>query len=91
MRISHGQSASVFKDLRAGLTGSVILPQEEGYDQARELWNGKVNKYPAAIVRCADAQDVVQAVRWAREHGLALSVRGGGYDVAGRALCEGEW
>jgi FAD/FMN-containing dehydrogenase len=89
MTISQGQSASVFKDLRARLTGSVILPQEEGYDQARELWNGKVNKYPAAIVRCADAQDVVQAVRWARMHGLALSVRGGGHDVAGRALCEG--
>lgn len=86
MTISHEQSSSVFKDLIPLLTGRVILPEDEAYEQARQLWNGKVNKHPAAFVRCANAQDVIHAVRWARSHGLALSVLGGGYDFAGRAL-----
>jgi FAD/FMN-containing dehydrogenase len=55
----------------------------------RRLWNGKVDKHPAALARCANVQDVVHTVRWARSQGLALSVRGGGHDFAGRALCDG--
>lgn len=77
-----------FKDLTALLTGHLVLPQNAAYDQVRQLWSGKVNKHPAALVRCANAQDVIHAVRWARSHGLALSVRGGGHDFAGRALRE---
>ncbi len=79
---------TTFKDLTALLTGHLFLPEDAAYDQVRQLWNGKVNKHPAALVRCANAQDVIHAVRWARSHGLALSVRGGGHDFAGRALCD---
>ena len=79
---------STFKDLTALLTGHLVLPEDAAYDQVRQLWSGKVNKHPAALVRCANAQDVIHTVRWARSHGLALSVRGGGHDFAGRALCD---
>ena len=76
------------KDLASLPTGDIILPESSDYDQVRQLWNGKVNKRPAALARCADAQDVVHTVRWARAHGVALAVRGGGHDFAGRALCD---
>lgn len=88
MTTSYSASSSTFKELIPRLTGQLILPGDEAYDQARQIWNGRVNKHPAVIVRCADAQDVVHSVRWARSHGLALSARGGGHDFAGRALCD---
>jgi FAD/FMN-containing dehydrogenase len=88
MTISYGKSSSVFKDLKPLLTGTLILPEDEVYEEARHIWSGTVNKYPAAIVRCANAQDAVHAVRYARAHGLTLSVRGGGHDFAGRAMCD---
>jgi FAD/FMN-containing dehydrogenase len=82
------RDTSSFKDLTSLLTGQLVLPEDAAYEQVRQIWSGKVNKHPAAFVRCANAQDVIHAVRWARSHGLALSVRGGGHDYAGRALCE---
>ena|SRR5438876_5959163 len=88
MTTFHEQSYSVFKDLTQVLAGHIIFPEDEAYDQARQLWNGKVNKHPVAFVRCANAQDVVHTVRWARLHGIALTVLGGGYDFSGRALCD---
>ena len=78
-----------FKDLAANLTGNLVLPKDESYDETRRLWNQTVDKYPAALVRCASVEDVVHAVRWTRSHGLSLSVRGGGHDFGGRSLCDG--
>lgn len=83
---SHIQFA--FKDLASLLTGQLVLPDDAAYDQMRQLWNGKVSKRPAALVRCANVQDVIHTVRWARSNGLPLSVRAGGHDFAGRALCD---
>jgi FAD/FMN-containing dehydrogenase len=77
-----------FKDLAARLTGQLVLTEEALYEQVRALWNDAVHTRPAAIVQCATVQDVVHTVRWARAHGRVLSVRGGGHDFAGRALCE---
>jgi FAD/FMN-containing dehydrogenase len=88
MTAIDGENPSFFKDLASLLTGHLVLPEDVAYDQVRQLWNGKVNKHPAALVRCADTQDVVHTIRWARLHGLALSVRAGGHDFAGRALCD---
>ncbi len=88
MTTTRRDTSSSFKDLTALLTGHLILPEDAAYEQVRQLWNGKVNTHPAAFVRCANAQDVIHTVRWARSHGLALSVRAGGHDFAGRALCE---
>src|SRR5262249_48664565 len=88
MTTSPSGGRFVFKDLVASLAGQLVLPEDATYERVRQLWNGGVRTRPAAIVRCANAQDVVHTVRWARSRGLALSVRGGGHDFAGRALCE---
>jgi hypothetical protein len=82
------RDSRAFRDLATHLTGQLVLPEDAAYEEVRQLWNGRVQTRPAALVRCADAQDVVHTVRWVRSQGLALSVRGGGHDFAGRALCE---
>jgi FAD/FMN-containing dehydrogenase len=77
------------EELRAGCTGRVVAPGDESYDEVRRIHNGLVDKHPALIVRCVTAQDVVAAVRLGREAGLEISVRGGGHNVAGKAVTEG--
>jgi len=75
-------------ELRTRFRGALLRPGEEGYDEARRIWNGAIDRRPALIARCAGADDVVEAVRFARERDLALSVRGGGHAVAGHAVCD---
>jgi FAD/FMN-containing dehydrogenase len=70
------------------LAGEVIAPDHPGYEQARRVWNGMIDKRPALIARCADAEDVATAVRFAAETGMAFSVRGGGHNVAGTAVVD---
>ncbi len=65
------------------------MPDSEGYDEARTLWNGMIDKRPALIVRCAGQADVVRAVTLAAEHDLLLAVRGAGHNIAGKGVCEG--
>ena len=72
--------------LRAHFRGALLRPGEEGYDEARRVWNGAIDRRPALIARCAGADDVVQALRFARERDLPISVRGGGHCVAGHAV-----
>ena len=69
--------------------GALLQPGEEGYDEARRVWNGAIDRRPALIARCAGADDVATAVRFARERDLLISVRGGGHAVAGHAVCDG--
>ena len=78
-----------FESFRRGLLGSTLLPGDEGYDTARHVWNGMVDKRPALIVQCADTNDVVSCIDLAREQELQFSVRGGGHNYAGKAICEG--
>lgn len=88
MTITHIYDHSFFKDLAALLTGQLVLPEDGVYEQVRQLWNGRVTTHPAAFVRCANTQDIIHTVRWARSHDLPLSVLSGGNDFAGRALYE---
>jgi FAD/FMN-containing dehydrogenase len=74
--------------LRASLRGDVIGREDPGYDRERAVWNGLIDRHPAAIARCVDADDVIGAVRVAREHRPVVSVRGGGHQVAGSAVCD---
>jgi FAD/FMN-containing dehydrogenase len=76
-------------DLRDRITGRVLAPGADGYDEARAVHNGLVDKRPALIVRCRTADDVAAALAIARGAGLEVSVRGGGHNVAGRAVTDG--
>ena len=82
-------TAADVKDLRGALHGALLAPGQDGYDAARRLWNAAFDKKPALIVRCADAADVQQAVRFAAAHRLLTAVRGGGHSLSGQSCCDG--
>ena len=75
--------------LRTRLRGSLLLPGDPGYDDARAIWNGMIDRRPALIARCLGVTDVVAAVAFAREHDLPLTVKGGGHNIAGLSLADG--
>jgi FAD/FMN-containing dehydrogenase len=77
-----------FDELSARIAGELIKPEHPDYESARRVWNGMIDKRPAAIVRCAGADDVAVAVRFAAHHELPLAVRGGGHNVAGTAVVD---
>lgn len=77
------------ESLRSQLRGTLCTPGEPGYEQARTVWNAMIDRHPAAVVRAAGTADVMRAVNLAREHRLLLSVRGGGHNIAGSAVCDG--
>jgi FAD/FMN-containing dehydrogenase len=82
-------SGATFATLDANFAGQLIQPKDAGYDAARQIWNGHVQRRPALIARCRGAADVMAAVRFCREHDLPASVRGGAHAVAGHAICDG--
>ncbi|WP_293029810.1 FAD-binding oxidoreductase [Natronococcus sp.] len=75
--------------LAADFAGEIVRPVDPGYDDAREIWNGMIDRYPALVARCSGVADVVAAVNFAREQGLEVAVRGGGHNVAGTAVNDG--
>lgn len=82
-------SAAVLTALRAKLRGTLILPRDEAYAASRRVWNAAIDRRPAAILICADAEDASIAVRVAADHALPLTIRGGGHNVAGRSIRDG--
>jgi FAD/FMN-containing dehydrogenase len=75
--------------LRGALRGMLCLPGDPGYDRSRTIWNAMIDRHPALIVQAAGAADVMRTVDFARNHDAVLSVRGGGHNIAGNAVCEG--
>jgi FAD/FMN-containing dehydrogenase len=75
-------------DLRDVFRGDIVLPGDPGYDGARIVWNGMIDRRPAVVARCTSADDVISAVRFAREHDLVVAVRGGGHSVGGFSTCD---
>jgi hypothetical protein len=77
------------QSFKTSLRGPLLRPGDAGYDEARTIWNAMIDRRPALIARCAGAADVITAVHFARDHRLLVSVRGGGHNVAGLAVCDG--
>ena len=80
---------AVVQEFAADLRGELLCPEDDGYDTARAVFNGMIDRNPALIARCAGVADVIRGVDFARTHNLPLSVRGGGHNVAGNAVCDG--
>jgi len=81
-------SDSAFQGFRSSIRGQCYRPGDTGYDEARTIPNAMIDRRPAIIARCAGTADVIACVRFAREHDLLVSVRGGGHSVAGKSVCE---
>lgn len=82
-------SESVLNSLRASMRGRVLDPDSPGFDEARKIWNGRFDRNPAAIARCAGTDDVAAALEIARRNELLISVRSGGHDYAGKSVSDG--
>jgi FAD/FMN-containing dehydrogenase len=80
---------AALQDLRSRMRGDLIQPGDPGYEPARRVYNGMIDRHPALITRCADVADVISAVKCARQHQLTLAVRGGGHNGAGLGTCDG--
>ena len=82
-------SAENIKTFRADFGGQVVTPGQPDYDRLRAIWNGAIDRKPALIACCATAQEVAEAIRFARKNGLEIAVRGGGHSHAGNSVCNG--
>src|SRR5262249_14697693 len=80
---------TVVQKFAESLRGRLARPGDDGYDAVRKVWNGMIDRRPALIARFAGSADVIAAVRFAREHELLVSVKGGGHNITGNAVCEG--
>lgn len=80
---------SLIQEFKAHLQGALLQPGDTGYDEARKIWNGMIDKRPALIARCLGVADVIRCVDFARDNNLLVSVRGGGHNLAGNAVCDG--
>ena len=81
-------ASSTAERLRSRLRGELLTPSDPGYDAARRVFNGAIDRRPALIARCRNSDDVIQAVNVGREQNLLVSVRGTGHNVAGYAVCD---
>ncbi len=86
--VSAGGKAAI-QELSAGFHGQLLTAGDDGYDEARKVWNGVIDRWPALIARCTGPADVIAAVKFARAQNLLVAARGGGHNVAGTAVCDG--
>jgi FAD/FMN-containing dehydrogenase len=82
-------SPEILQSFKAGFRGPVLGPDAPDYDEVRQVWNAMIDRRPGLILRCTGTADVQHAVRFARQHQFLLSVRGGGHNIAGLAVCDG--
>ncbi len=87
--LEEGLSTDQLAGLRRILNSPILTPNDLDFASARRVWNGMIDRKPSVIVRPTGIADVIQTVRFAREHGLAVSVRGGGHSVAGKSVADG--
>jgi FAD/FMN-containing dehydrogenase len=89
VHVSNPLALEHIESLASTIRGSTITPQDPGYDEARSVRNGLIDRHPALIIRCRGTADVVEAVRFCQDKGLPVSIRGGGHNVAGNAVNDG--
>ncbi|MFZ0483437.1 MAG: FAD-binding protein, partial [Desulfobacterales bacterium] len=82
------QSNEKIEALKNNVKGQIVLPDYPNYDEVRKIWNAMIDRRPAVIVQCAEADDVLHAISYARGNRLEISIRGGGHNIAGSALCD---
>jgi FAD/FMN-containing dehydrogenase len=87
-RVTRTVPSPAVASFREGFGGEVVLPGDDGYDQARIVWNAAVDRYPAVVVRPTNVDDVAAAVRFGREQDLVIAVRCGGHSVGGFSTCD---
>jgi hypothetical protein len=80
---------SAVTELKKGLKGDFLVDGMADYDAARRIWNAAIDRRPAMIIRCANVDDIVRAVDFAKRHNALLSVRAGGHNHVGFAVCDG--
>ena len=81
-------SNAVIDGLKSRFRGDILGPRDAGYDEVRQIWNAMIDRKPALIARCTSVEDVVHAVNFARTNNLLVSIRGGGHNIAGNAVCD---
>jgi FAD binding domain len=89
IRTLEASTKKIPQDTLSALRGTVALPGEDGYEAARKIWNGMVDRRPGLVVRCLGAADVINAVKLARDKKQLVAVRGGGHNIAGNVVCDG--
>lgn len=80
---------NVINGWKVRLRGPVLAPGDVGYDDSRAVWNSMIDRRPAIVARCLGIADVIECVRFAREHDLLLCIKGGGHNIAGLAVADG--
>ena len=88
MSVTEPLDESQYETLTQTIHGEVLIPQDEGYSDARSIWNGMIDRTPAVIIRCSGTADVISAVDYARENERLLAVKGAGHNIAGNAVCD---
>ena len=88
--IAEGMPVSnvLLEELKQKISGNVITSSHDQYNAARAVWNGMIDRKPAVIVQCKNTEDVVHAIKFAHEHAMKVSVKGGGHNIAGNAVCD---
>lgn len=89
MSQQSGSHEAIVNELKRHVSGAVLQPGETPFDEARSVWNAMIDRRPALIVQPTGVSDVVACVQVARDHGLPLSIKGGGHNIAGLAVCDG--
>jgi FAD/FMN-containing dehydrogenase len=80
---------ATLQGFKTSLRGELLTPGDAAYNEVRQVWNGLIDRRPALIARCTGTADVIACVNFARTHSLLVSVRGGGHNVSGSAVCDG--
>jgi len=76
------------EEIKGIVRGNVLVPNDTGYDESRQIWNAMIDRRPALIVQCVQADDVPPVIQFARKNRLELAIRGAGHNIAGNSLCD---